>query len=93
MLDVALAGEGVFDGVFDGVTPLESVAEGVDESVEVVLGVCDLDVDDVGVGELVSEVVPVGVGVVGGVTVALLLVLTVAEPESDTVLVELGLAR
>lgn len=93
MLDVALAGEGVFDGVFDGVAPLESVAEGVDESLEVVLGVCDLDADDVGVGELVSEVVPVGVGVVGGVTVALLLVLTVAEPESDTVLVELGLAR
>ena len=83
----------MFDGVFDGVAPLESVADGVDEALAVVLGVCDLDVDDVGVEEPVSELVRVGDGVTGGVLVALLLVLTVADLESDIVLVALGLER
>ena len=60
-LGVALAGDGELVGVFDGVAPVESVADGVEVTLVVVLGVVEREVDVDGVGELVSEQVPVGV--------------------------------
>ena len=60
-LDVTLARDGKFVGVFDGVAPFESVADGVEVTLVVVLGVVEREVDVDGVGELVSEQVPVGV--------------------------------
>ena len=89
-LDVTLAGDGEFDGVFDGVAPFESVADGVEVALAVVLGVVECDVDVDGVGELVSELVPVGVRVAGGVDVALFEQLRVLDAVPELLPVVLG---
>jgi hypothetical protein len=87
---VAETGDAETVGEFDGVAPFESVADGVDVALDVVLAVVDRDCDVDGVGDDVSGAVPVGVGVSGGVCDALFVALNVLNAVPVLLPVALG---